>query len=173
MHTALMVNTRRRMGIDVFTLIERDHRDLEEGLTQITQSAPEQARDILDGLRFGLAAHAGSEADMLDSLLRGPGRTERLQFFVAQVMAAHRAQQRELEVLARMAPASIAWNQRAEALRDMVRQHDSHEHASLMPAFKACLSGDEYDRLAGLFATGRLCLLTMAPRPGARRWLQR
>lgn len=173
LHTALMVNTRRRMGIDVFTLIERDHRDLEDGLTQITQSAPEQARDILDGLRFGLAAHAGSEADMLDGLLRAPGRTERLQFFVAQVMAAHRAQQRELEVLARMAPASIAWNRRAEALRAMVAQHDSHEQASLMPALKACLDAEEYDRLAGLFATGRLCLLTMAPRPGARRWLQR
>lgn len=161
------------MGIDVFALIERDHRELEEGLTQITLSTPEQARDILDGLRFGLAAHAGSEADMLDSVLRGPGRTERLQFFVAQVMAAHRAQQRELEVLARMTPASIAWNQRAAALREMVEQHDSHEQASLMPALRACLGVDEYDRLAGLFATGRLCLLTMAPRPGARRWLQR
>ena len=168
-----MVNTPQGMGIDVFTLIERDHRDLEQGLSDITCAAPEQVRDILDGLRFGLAAHAGSEADMLDSLLGEAGRAERLQFFVAQVMAAHRAQQRELEVLARMEPGSIAWHQRATALRDMVRQHDSHEHASLMPALRACLGPDQYDQLAGLFATGRLCLLAMAPRPGKRRWLQR
>ncbi len=161
------------MGIDVFTLIERDHRDLEQGLIEITRSAPEQARDILDGLRFGLAAHAGSEADMLDSLLGEVGRAERLQFFVAQVMAAHRAQQRELEVLARMTPASIAWNQRVNALLEMVRQHDSHEHASLLPALKAAIGREQYAELAGLFATGRLCLLTMAPRPGQRRWLQR
>ncbi len=110
---------------------------------------------------------------MLDSLLVEAGRAERLQFFVAQVMAAHRAQQRELEVLARMTPASIAWNVRANGLREMVQQHDSHEQASLMPALRACLSAPEYDSLAGLFATGRLCLLTMAPRPGQRRWLQR
>ena len=162
------------MGIDVFALIERDHRELEQGLIEITRSEPEHARDILDGLRFGLAAHAGSEADMLESLLREAGRTERLQFFVAQVMAAHQAQQRELEVLARMPPASIAWNQRASALRDMLRQHDGHEQASLVPAIKACLTPDAYDGLAGLFATGRLCLLTMAPRPGRQHlWSHR
>lgn len=156
------------MGIDVFTLIERDHRELEQGLAEVTRSTPEQARDILDGLRFGLAAHAGSESDMLDGLLEQPGLGERLEFLVAQVNSAHRAQQRELEVLGRMAPLSAAWNQRACALREMVQQHDRHEQASLLPALRACLSEDRYAALAGVFATGRLCLLTMAPRPGRR-----
>lgn len=154
------------MGIDVFTLIERDHQDLVQGLTEITRSAPEQARDILDGLRFGLAAHAGSESEMLDGLLEKPGLGEPLEFLVAQVNSAHRAQQRELEVLARMAPLSAAWRARAEALREMVEQHDRHEQASLMPALRAVLSPERYGALAGAFATGRLCLLTMAPRPG-------
>jgi hypothetical protein len=153
------------MGIDVFSLIERDHRDLDQGLVDITRKAPEQARDILDGLRFGLAAHVGSEADMLSSLLERPGRAEHLQFLVAQVLAAHRAQQRELEVLARMDACSPAWHVRATTLREMVQQHEAHEQASLAPAIRACVPAATYDELAGLFATGRLCLLTMAPRP--------
>ena len=162
------------MGIDVFTLIERDHAELDQGLVEITRKAPEQARDILDGLRFGLAAHAGSEADMLSGLLETQGRGERLQFLVAQVLAAHRAQQRELEVLARMDACSPAWHARAQGLRDMVRQHDGHEQVSLAPAIRACVPGEEYERLGAVFATGRLCLLTMAPLPAsAQRWLHR
>jgi hypothetical protein len=162
------------MGIDVLTLIERDHRDLEQGLIDITRSPPDQARDILDGLRFGMVAHAGSEADILDSLLGEGGRAERLQFFVAQVLAAHRAQEREFDVLARMTPGTIAWNQRATALRDLVRQHDSHEQTSLMPALRACLRPEQYAVLAGVYATGRLCLLTMAPLAWQRhQWSQR
>lgn len=162
------------MGIDVFALIERDHRDLDQGLVDITRKAPEQARDILDGLRFGLAAHVGSEADMLSSLLEEAGRADRLQFLVAQVLAAHRAQQRELEVLARMDACSPAWHARATTLREMVKQHDAHEQASLAPAIRACVPADTYDGLAGLFATGRLCLLTMSPRPDRlHRWSHR
>jgi hypothetical protein len=162
------------MGIDVFALIERDHRDLDHGLIEITRKAPEQARDILDGLRFGLAAHAGSEADMLDTLLEEAGRAERLQFLVAQVMAAHRAQQRELEVLARMDACSPAWHARIGTLREMVQQHDAHEQASLAPAVQACVRAETYERLAGLFATGRLCLLTAtAPTGRMHRWSQR
>lgn len=163
------------MGIDVFSLIERDHHDLDQGLVEITRKTPEQARDILDGLRFGLAAHAGSEADMLSGLLDEGGRGERLQFLVAQVLAAHRAQQRELEVLARMETCSPAWHVRAQGLRDMVRQHDCHEQTSLAPAIRACVPAGEYEQLGALFATGRLCLLTMAPRPAGpvARWLHR
>jgi hypothetical protein len=162
------------MGIDVFTLIERDHRDLEQGLIDITTSTPEQARDILDGLRFGLAAHAGSESDMLNGLLEERRLGERLEFLVAQVNSAHRAQQRELEVLSRMAPLSAAWNQRACGLREMVQQHDRHEQSSLLPALQACLASERYASLAGVFATGRLCLLAMAPRPGRQfRWSRR
>src|SRR3569623_2644002 len=163
------------MGIDVFSLIERDHRDLDQGLVEITRKTPEQARDILDGLRVGLAAHAGAEADMLSGFLEESGRAERLQFLVAQVLAAHRAQQRELEVLARMETCSLAWHARAQALRELVRQHDGHEQTSLAPAIRACVPADEDEQRGALFATGRLCLLTMAPRPAGsvQRWLHR
>ena len=98
---------------------------------------------------------------------------ERLEF-VARVMAAHGAQQRELEVLARMPTGVDRVDQRASAPRDMLRQHDGDEQASLVPAIKACLTPDAYDGLAGLFATGRLCLLTMVPRPGRQHlWSHR
>ncbi len=146
------------MPTDFFTLLQRDHVDLQKELTRLldpTASAP-QLRGSLDGVRLGLTAHAEAEDIVL-------GRFEvitGLQALVAQARAAHRAQEGALSALVSARPATGSWRDRAFRLRELVHYHAAQEQQYLLPALKLHAPA-MYDELAGAFATERLRQLAM------------
>jgi hypothetical protein len=146
------------MPTDFFTLLQRDHVDLQKELTHLLDpiaSVP-QLRSALDGVRLGLTAHAEAEDIVL-------GRFEvmtALQAQVAQARAAHRAQEGALSSLVGSRPGTAGWRDRAYRLRELVHYHASQEARYLLPALKRH-APEMYGDLAGAFATERLRQLAM------------
>lgn len=139
------------MTTDLPTLLRRDHAEFHRELTLLLDPSATRAeiKDVIDGLRLGLTAHAEAEDIVL-------GRFERithLRDIIAEVRTAHLAQERALAVLVSSRPDSDAWRIHAHYLRELVGYHARHEQARLMPALR---DAPGYTTLAGLFATERL-----------------
>ena len=146
---------------DFLTLLQRDHRDLENGLDELlAASTVAQIRSALDGVRLGLTAHAEAEDIVLYGALIKAGAPESLDKLVAQARDAHLAQEGALAALVCARPGSDAWRERACRLRDLVHEHALYEERHVVPAIKA-LAPDVYHTLAGAFATERLRQLAM------------
>jgi hypothetical protein len=146
------------MPTDFFTLLQRDHVDLQKELTRLLDptATGAQLRAALDGVRLGLTAHAEAEDIVL-------GRFEvvtALETLVAQARAAHRVQEGALSTLVSTRPSTAAWRERAYRLRELVHYHALQEQQYLLPALKI-YAGAQYDELAGAFATERLRQLAM------------
>ena len=145
------------MPTDLPTLLRRDHSDLQNELTQLLDptASVTQLRSSLDGVRLGLTAHAEAE----DIVLARYESVPALQMAIAQVQAAHLAQEHALSALVCSRPGTISWRNQAAHLRELVRYHALQEEATLLPALQLHLT--EYPRLAGAFATQRLRQLAM------------
>lgn len=146
------------MPTDFFTLLQRDHVDLQKELTRLLDptATGAQLAGALDGVRLGLTAHAEAEDIVL-------GRFEvmsALETLVAQARAAHRVQEGALSTLICTRPGTAAWRDRAYRLRELVHYHALQEQQYLLPALKV-YAGPEYEELAGAFATERLRQLAM------------
>jgi hypothetical protein len=145
------------MPTDFFTLLHRDHTDIQQELTQLLDPAASVAelRSSLDGVRLGLMAHCEAEDIVLAPFELVPG----LQALVAHARAAHLAQEGALSALVTARVGTTTWRARAEHLRELVRYHAAHEEEHLLPALRAYVG--EYSQLAGAFATERLRQLAM------------
>lgn len=146
------------MPADLFTLLQRDHVDLQTELTRLFDPTATgvQLASSLDGVRLGLTAHAEAEDIVL-------GRFEMvtaLGALVAQARAAHVGQEGALSALVGTRPGTAAWRDRAYRLRELVHNHALQEQQYLMPALKRH-ARDTYAELAGAFATERLRQLAM------------
>jgi hypothetical protein len=144
------------MPPELFTLLRRDHVDLQSELTRLldpTMSLHE-LRAALDGVRLGLTAHAEAEDIVLGPLENEPG----LQRLVSESRAAHMAQESALATLVTMRAGTTSWRDRAQHLRELVRYHAHREENELLPGLAA---HPDYGRLAGKFATERLRQLAM------------
>jgi hypothetical protein len=161
------------MPTDLLTLLQRDHVDLLQELTQLLDpsSTSAQLLDALDGVRLGLTAHAEAEDIVL-------GRFEAvlaLQTLVEEARAAHLAQEHALSALVSARPGTRVWRERAFRMRDLVQGHAAQEERTLLPALRAYAPRELYDQLAGAFATERLRQLSMlAPSvPVSMTWPER
>lgn len=147
------------MATDLFTLLGRDHTDLQKELDAllVPGASVVQLRAALDGVRLGLTAHAEAEEIVL-------GRYEHhpiVGHAVASTRGAHLAQEAALAGLVGASPGTVQWHDRAYALRELVRFHHAQEQRLLQPILQANLARAEYDQLAGRFATERLRQLSL------------
>ena len=160
-HCEGIATARLRLMTDFLTLLQRDHRDLENGLDELVNATTvAQLRSALDGVRLGLTAHAEAEDIVLYGALLKAGAPETLDKLVAQARSAHLAQEGALASLVCSTPGSQLWRERARRLRDLVHEHALHEENHVVPAIRA-FAPAVYDSLAGLFATERLRQLAM------------
>jgi hypothetical protein len=155
------------MPPDFLTLLQRDHVDLQKELTLLLDPSATTAElcGSLDGVRLGLTAHAEAEDIVL-------GRIEAitpLDVLVAQARAAHREQENALSMLVNTRPGSSRWHGRACHLRALVQQHAVQVEQGLLPGLRRYTPREVYDRLAGAFATERLCQLAMLQPSGPLR----
>ena len=147
------------MPTDFLTLLQRDHGDLQKGLTHLMDpiSTVAQVRSALDGVRLGLTAHAEAE----DIVLAGFERITGVESLVGLARGAHLAQERALSELVTACPGTAAWRARAHHLRDLVQRHAAQVVQCLLPALRERAPRELYDALAGRFATERLRQLAM------------
>jgi len=143
--------------MDFLALLRRDHADLQHELTKLLDPGSTLAilRASLDGVRLGLTAHVEAEDIVLGRFESVPG----LQGLVAQARAAHLLQEGVLSSLVSCRPRTRAWLDCAQHLRELVHRHAKDEEAGLIVALRRNTA--EYSRLAGAFATERLCQLAM------------
>jgi hypothetical protein len=146
------------MGNDLLALLQRDHHDLERGLTALVEPAASlrQIRDALDGVRLGLTAHAEAEDIVLHAVLPLCASIRELTALVNEVRTGHLAQEAALAALVCAPPGSITWCDRAQRLLRMVTRHAATEEHEVLPMIRACAPPGVYETLAGEFATERL-----------------
>ena len=147
------------MPTDFLTLLRRDHRDLQDELTQLLDPSATivELRTALDGVRLGLIAHAAAEDIVLGAFDMIPA----LEILIAQARAAHVTQEQALSALICARPQTSLWRDRARQLGSLVEYHASQEEMYLLPALRYHVPPDHYGRLAGAFATQRLRQLAM------------
>lgn len=146
------------MGNDLLALLQRDHHDLERGLTELVEpgTSVRQIRDTLDGVRLGLTAHAEAEDIVLHAVLPLCASTPELATLVAEVRTAHLAQEAALAALVCSPPGSITWCDRAQRLYRLVVRHADTEQHDVLPLLRRAAPPGVYEALAGEFATERL-----------------
>jgi Hemerythrin HHE cation binding domain len=149
----------RSMPADFMELLRRDHSDLQDELTQLLDPTATiaQLRSSLDGVRLGLTAHAEAEDIVLAKFELVP----ELAVLVAQMHAAHLAQEGALSALVTARPGTAIWRECAQHLRELVFHHAHHEETVLLPAIAQHAHPDDLAHLAGDFATERLRQLAM------------
>lgn len=147
------------MPSDFSSLLRRDHSDLQDELTKLLDPTATlaQLRSSLDGVRLGLIAHAEAEDIVLAKFELIPA----LQVPVAHAHAAHLAQEGALSALVTARPGTATWRDRAQHLRQLVRDHAQHEETELLPAIREWALPVDAASLAGEFATERLRQLAM------------
>jgi len=139
-------------------LLRRDHDELELGLRALVRPRAGELRNVIDGVRLGLAAHMEAEDIVVDVAL-APGNAD-LARAIAERHADHREQDRGLAALLRSHPGTSLWRDRALHLIALVRRHRDTSEALLGQAL-AQLQPDQVARLAGAFATERMRQLAM------------
>jgi hypothetical protein len=141
-------------------LLRRDHDELELGLRALIRPRTGELRNVLDGVRLGLTAHAEAEDIVVEAMLGGIV-SERLTRVIAERDAAHREQQRALAGLMRCHPGSSLWRDRTFHLIALVRAHKAGSEIGLREALECDVAGDYVGGLAGAYATERMRQLAM------------
>lgn len=145
------------------TLIGRDHEGLTSALRLIVGPVSEEAQllALLESVRVGFAAHVEAECVVLHSMLEDVQPAPLLYFLVAQVVAAHLAQESALASLVAVRPGTAAWRERAKYLQRLIERHADHEAACLHPALPDHIPITACRNLAGSYDRERLRALAM------------
>lgn len=118
------------------TLVRDDHDDLAHALRVLADpmASPGQLAATLDRLVVTFPAHAEAECSALHAMLELVQPPPAVYFLVAQVVAAHLAQESALATLLRRQPGTPRFRESAALLGALVQQHADHEVACLQPA---------------------------------------
>ena len=148
------------MAPSFLQLLRRDHDEVEVGLRELVRPRTFDLRNIIDGVRLGMLAHAEAEDIVLDAML-GATHDEVLHRTMAEARAAHREQERALGALMRSVPGTSPWRDRALHLIALVRHHKTAHETALHDALEHHAPHEVVGRLAGAFATERMRQLAM------------
>jgi hypothetical protein len=150
------------MPTDFLALLGRDHLELDRGLAALAGPIVSIAelRATLDGVRLGLTAHAAAADIVLSHALARCTDDRALEPLVDRTRRTHLGQEAALIALLCVRPATALWRERAERLRELVREHAIAEEQTLVPALQEHAPG-VYASLAGAFATERLRQLAL------------
>ncbi|HEY5946602.1 MAG TPA: hypothetical protein VIV40_13965 [Kofleriaceae bacterium] len=141
--------------IDLDLLLSRDHAELDSCIRTLieTSSIDTAWSTALDTARLCFAAHAGATECVVNHVLaglptlRGP--------MLDQVLAAHCAQEALLQRLMRSASRDQITADALE-LRELLLAHDEHDRFVVLPTLRRGCDGDDYARMAQLYATERV-----------------
>jgi hypothetical protein len=148
------------MAPSFLQLLRRDHDEVELGLRELVRPRTFDYRNVIDGVRLGMLAHAEAEDIVLDAML-GTTHDEVLHRTMAEARAAHREQERALGALMRSVPGTSLWRDRVLHLIALVRNHKAVQEPALDDALEHHAPHEVVGRLAGAFATERLRQLAM------------
>nr|HEX4314359.1 hypothetical protein [Kofleriaceae bacterium] len=148
------------MAPSFLQLLRRDHDDVEAGLRALVRPRTCDLRNVIDGVRLGMLAHAEAEDIVLDIML-GATHSEALHHAMAEARMEHREQERALGALMRTVPGTSLWRDRALHLLALVRHHKLTQEPTLRTALERDAPAEVVARLAGAFATERLRQLAM------------
>ncbi len=151
-------STQAPQTMDIWTLIERDHRELALTLGAIAMGDLVDPCAALDGARLGFAAHAEAHARVRQDIAGATGLPPHLAALFRELEAGHDSQERQLARLAAASPGE--WRTRAAALQNEVRQHHDYERAWCLPVLRA--RSATFSALAATYATERLRALAWA-----------
>jgi hypothetical protein len=144
------------------SLVRRDHDDLHYGLRILGEATAADGPVItmLARVRSHFEAHTEAQTVTLGTMLEHAKPPPALYFMVAQVVAAHLAQETALAALVHQRIGSPAFRERARYLRQLVVHHADHEAACLAPALGEHLPRDIYRGLADGYTLERDRLLS-------------
>lgn len=148
---------------EIGSLIRHDHDDLHYGLRILAEAEAADARSIgmLARVRSQFEAHTEAETVTLGTMLAAEKPPPSVYFMIAQVVAAHLAQETALAQLVAQRIGSAAFRERAGFLRQLVLHHAEHEAACLLPALPEHLPRDAYRALATDYTCERDRLLLL------------
>lgn len=148
---------------EIWGLLRRDHDELERLVLVLADpmSPIFEVHAALENLRIGFAAHADGEAFALRTLVDAVHGPPRLEFLVSQIVGAHLAQEGALAALAAAKPGTTAWRDHVRRLHELMRHHDEHQNACVIPTLREQAPPEAYRALAGSYATERLRALAM------------
>jgi len=138
--------------LELESQLRRDHALLDAALSTLLDIA-RPSQDAVADLRALFMAHVESEAVILRAALTRatPPPPPFVAFLIAQVTAAHLAQERVLDVLANTRPSSPAWRHEAQRLANLMREHNDHEDVCVLPALRDQLPAELLGRLAARY----------------------
>jgi hypothetical protein len=148
--------------MDIRMLLQRDHEDLERGLTALLDPTASIAhiRTNLDGIRLGLTAHAEAEDIVFNVAIAHSTAARVLTLVIEEASQAHHVQEVALAALVCAPLGSAAWYDNASWMRELVIEHAKYEEECVLEAIGE-LAPEVYPELAARFATERLRQLSM------------
>ncbi len=150
------------MPVDIAILLRRDHQDIQGGLAALLDARTlPQIRNLLDGVRLGLTAHAEAEDIVLAFAVTRCAHPDVIDAMVGHARDQHLAQEGALVDLVEALPASPTWRQRAARLATLVKVHAAYEDEHVLPTLHDLAEPEVYASLAGRFATERLRQLAL------------
>ena len=135
--------------LELESQLRRDHALLDAALSTLLDIA-RPTDDAIGDLRALFMAHVESEAVIMRAALTRtqPPPPPFVAFLIAQVTAAHLAQERVLDALFNIRPNTMAWRAEAHRLADMMREHGDHEEGCVLPALRDQLPAELLGQLA-------------------------
>jgi hypothetical protein len=169
-----IVGARGQAVVDLASLVARDHAQLHVAIAQLVDpgASVEDRRAALESARVGLATHADGEAAILHEVLSHITGPRDFAGLIAEVLAAHRTQESILRRMDHRASRE-EWVCAAVRFRRSLTAHDEHERNVIMGALRRSLEPDQYERLAGAYASEKMRALGVlsgfVPRHSTRR----
>src|ERR1700690_1329589 len=152
------------MPVDIAILLRRDHQELLRGLAALLDARTlPQIRNLLDGVRLGLTAHAEAEDIVLAFVVTRCAHPDVMGAMVGHARDQHLAQQGALVDLVEAMPTSPPWRQRSVRLATLIQVHAAYEDEHVLPTLHDLAEPEAYAGLAGRFATERLLQLSLLP----------
>jgi Hemerythrin HHE cation binding domain len=148
---------------ELATLLRRDHRELDLSLLDLARPtcSMRELCDAIDGVRLGLLAHDEAEDIVLSRVLADLPESSPLHLVVARTRTEHLHAESALSALVCTAPGTATWVRRIDQLRALIADHCRREMSELVPQLATELPAGTREKLAGAFATARLCQLAM------------
>ncbi|MBA3393052.1 MAG: hypothetical protein H0T89_10430 [Deltaproteobacteria bacterium] len=146
------------------TLVRGDHDDLTHALRVLADpmASAGQLSATLDHLVVTFPAHAEAECLTLHAMLEAVQPPPAVYFLIAQVVAAHLAQESALIALTRLQPGTPRFRDSAVLLGSLIQQHADHELACLQPALVDHVPRTMHEQLAHSYTSERARSLELA-----------
>ncbi len=140
--------TGKALDMDALTLLEQDHRNMEDLFTRFEQAGPRDYRErrrIADEVIEQLAVHAAVEEQVLYPAIRAevPGETP----LVLEALEEHHLAKLSLAEIEKLPPQAERFTAKMTVLIESVRHHVTEEEQDLFPKVRQAFSEQELEEM--------------------------